>query len=292
MKSLQYLTGPSADLFWPGVLTLLVVAGACSLLSVIVVLRRMAFVGQGVSHAGFGGVGLAAALGLAASAPAMLAIVLLFCLGSAFLIAALSRRRDTEPDTAIGIVLVGAMALGSVLLHLAHQWHPADRVPGWEGVLFGSILFSGWAEAWWSVTVASLIVIVAAWFRRPVTAWAFDEAGAHAMGVRIGLVRVLVLTLVTLAIVLAMKVVGVVLATALLVLPAATALAITDRWRPVLLVSIGTGVLGSLAGIIISFEANWPPGAAVVLSLVACYAAARAWRSLARRSMAAPAAAA
>lgn len=291
MNTIQYLTGPSADLFWPGVVTLLVVAAACSLLSVVVVLRRMAFVGQGVSHAGFGGVGLAAALGLTSSVPATLSVVLAFCLGAAFLIAALSRRRDTEPDTAIGIVLVGAMAMGSVLLHFAHQWHPADRVPGWEGVLFGSILFSGWAEAWWSVGVASIIVLAAAWFRRPVTAWAFDEAGAQAMGVRVVFTRVLVLTLVTLAIVLAMKVVGVVLATALLVLPAATALALTDRWRRVLLASVAVGAIGSFIGIAISFEASWPPGAAVVLALVACYTLARAWRSLSRRRVGAMAAA-
>lgn len=280
MKTLDYLTGPSADLFWPGVVTLLIVAVVCSLLSVIVVLKRMAFVGQGVSHAGFGGVGLAAALGLAASAPAMLAIVVAFCLLSAFLIATLSRRRDTEPDTAIGIVLVGAMALGSVLLHVAHQTHPAERVPGWEGVLFGSILLSGWSEAMWSVIVASAIIATAAWCRRSVVAWAFDQAGAEAMGVRVGLVRALVLTLVTLAIVLAMKVVGVVLATAMLVLPAAIALTLSTRWRATLIGAVLAGVLGAGAGVVLSFEANWPPGAAVVLALVAIYALAKAWRAI------------
>lgn len=276
MNTLRYFDGPTADLFLPGVLTLLVVAAVCSLLSVIVVLKRMAFVGQGVSHAGFGGVGLAAALGFGASSPAMFAIVLVFCLGSAFLIATLSRRRGTEPDTAIGIVLVGAMALGSVLLHVAHQMHPADRVPGWEGVLFGSILFSGWPEAIWSAVVAAIIVSLAAWFRRPVMAWAFDESGAEAMGVRVGLVRVLVLTLVTLAIVVAMRVVGVVLATAMLVLPAATALALTDRWRPTLWMSVLVGTVGSAIGMVVSFEADWPPGAAVVLALCTLYALARA----------------
>ena len=280
MNTIEYLTRSSADLFWPGVLTLLVVAAVCSLLSVVVVLKRMAFVGQGVSHAGFGGVGISAALGLATSTSATLGIVLAFCIGSAFLIAALSRRRDTEPDTAIGIVLVASMALGSVLLHLAHQWHPAERVPGWEGVLFGSTLLSGWSEATWSAGVASIILMLAAWFRRPVVAWAFDEPGAEAMGVRVGAVRALVLILITLAIVLAMRVVGVVLATALLVLPGATALSISARWRPVLLLSVATGVLGAAIGIVLSFEADWPTGAAVVLSLTALYALARIVRSV------------
>lgn len=292
MNTLRYLTESSADLFWPGVITLLVVTLVCSVLSVIVVLKRMAFVGQGVSHAGFGGVGLAAALGLTGSTPATLAVVLAFCLGAALVIAMLSRRRDTEPDTAIGIVLVGAMALGSVLLHLAHRMHPAERVPSWEGVLFGSILFSGWAEAMWSVLVAATIAALAAWFRRPVVAWAFDEGGAEAMGVRIGLVKVIVLTLVTLAIVLAMKVVGVVLATAILVLPGATALALSDRWRTTLSLSVITGLIGAIIGVVLSFEADWPPGAAVVLAMIGLYAIGRATRvasaRLARSSPAAP----
>lgn len=283
MNTLRYLTQSPADLFWPGVLTLLIVTAICSLLSVVVVLKRMAFVGQGVSHAGFGGVGVAAALGVATSTPATLAIVLAFCLASAFLIAALSRRRDTKPDTAIGIVLVGAMALGSVLLHLAHEWYPTERVPGWEGILFGSILFSGWADAMWSAGVASGILALATWFRRPVVAWAFDESAAEAMGVRVGTVRTLVLILVTLAIVLAMKLVGVVLATALLVLPGATALALSDRWRAVLTLSMLVGLLGAASGIVISFEADWPSGASVVLALVAIYAAARGVRAVSGR---------
>lgn len=275
MSTFQYLFGPMADLYLPGAITLMVVTLVCSMLSVIVVLKRMAFVGQGVSHAGFGGVGLAAVLGLSSLAPAMLLTVVVFCLGAAFLIAELSRRRQTEPDTAIGIVLVGAMAIGSILLHLAHLRHPLERVPGWESVLFGSLLFSGWPEMWASLGGAGLIAGFMAWFRRPIKAWAFDESGAEAMGVNVRAIRMLVLALLAVAIVLAMKVVGVVLATALLVLPAAAALSVTDRWRPTLALSAIAGVLGAMLGLILSFEADWPPGASIVLALAALYALVR-----------------
>lgn len=275
MNTLQYLFGPLADLYLPGAITLLVVTLVSSLLSVIVVLKRMAFVGQGVSHAGFGGVGLAAVLGFSSSAPAMLLTVVVFCLGAAFLIAELSRRRQTEPDTAIGIVLVASMAIGSILLHLAHVRHPGERVPGWESVLFGSLLFSGWQEMWASLGGAALIAGVAIWHRRPIKAWAFDESGAEAMGVNVRFVRMLVLALLAVAIVLAMKVVGVVLATALLVLPAAIALTLTDRWRTTLILSISAGMLGALVGLILSFEADWPPGASIVLAFAALYTFAR-----------------
>ena len=66
-----YLSDPMRrSLFLPSVVTGLAIAALCSMLSVLVVLKRLAFIGQGVSHAAFGGVGLAAAMGLFAAAGA------------------------------------------------------------------------------------------------------------------------------------------------------------------------------------------------------------------------------
>ena len=81
--------------------------GISSLLSVIVVLRRMAFIGQGISHAGFGGVGLAAFFGLVGAWQNL--VVLVFCLATAISIARLARRKRVGIDAAIGILLVGWM---------------------------------------------------------------------------------------------------------------------------------------------------------------------------------------
>src|SRR6185436_17351355 len=120
-----------ASLYWPGVIAGLAMALMCSVLSVLVVLKRLAFIGQGISHAAFGGIGLAAVLGLTAAvgkaAPMhgvpQFAIVLVFCLGAALLIGLISQRGNgeagTHADTAIGIVLVGSMALGAILLKAA-----------------------------------------------------------------------------------------------------------------------------------------------------------------------------
>ena len=65
MNTWKYLTDPVyAGMFWPAIVTGLAVAVLCSLLSVLVVIKRMAFIGQGISHAAFGGIGVAAVLGL------------------------------------------------------------------------------------------------------------------------------------------------------------------------------------------------------------------------------------
>ena len=71
---------PIEPMFVPGIVASLAIALMCGVLSPLVVLKRLAFVGQGVSHAAFGGVGLVLALGLGApSAGLPLVIVIVFC---------------------------------------------------------------------------------------------------------------------------------------------------------------------------------------------------------------------
>src|SRR5271155_3444301 len=82
------------------------IATLCSLLSVIVVLKRRAFIGGGLSHAGFGGIGTAVCLRLVGWEQDM--VVLALCMAMAIGIGVLTRRRHLEPDSAIGIVLVAA----------------------------------------------------------------------------------------------------------------------------------------------------------------------------------------
>ena len=138
----------------------------CSLLSVIVVLKRMAFIGQGISHAGFGGVGTAALLGFTGSIYHWQhdLIVLAFCLGTGLLIGVLSRARRIETDTAIGILLSATMAWGVLAQNLRVEWQtwPAYRefvggggyTPPWEAILFGSLLNVGEQGMWIAVVMS------------------------------------------------------------------------------------------------------------------------------------------
>src|SRR5438105_11015439 len=86
------------------------VAIACASLSVFVVARRWAFIGEGIAHSGFGGAGLAWLLILAFPAlvawPAFIyATVIVFCLATALAIGAVSRTTAVNSDTAIGILM-------------------------------------------------------------------------------------------------------------------------------------------------------------------------------------------
>jgi ABC-type Mn2+/Zn2+ transport system permease subunit len=268
----SYLTDPVyAGLYWPAIVTGLAVAALCSLLSVLVVLKRMAFIGQGISHAAFGGIGVAGVLGLvgAAMTPGQSAgqfvVVLTFCLCAGLLIGWLSERGGTEADTAIGIVLVAAMAVGAVLIRRARS------NVSLESFLFGDILSVTWTDAviGWAVALAVLGVLW--WVRRPLVFWAFDPTVARALGVSDRAMNTLLMVLLSLATVTAMKLAGVVLATAMLVLPGALALRVSSRSRVVLVLACVAAVLGVLGGIVVSFEWNWPTGASIVMVLAGMF---------------------
>jgi ABC-type Mn2+/Zn2+ transport system permease subunit len=278
LNTWDYLTNPIyGGMYWPPVVTGLAVAALCSMLSVLVVLKRMAFIGQGISHAAFGGIGVAGLLGLvgATMTPGQSAgqfvVVLVFCLLAGLLIGWLSDphgRGGTEADTAIGIVLVATMAVGAVLIKRARS------NVSLESFLFGDILAVSWSDAviGWAVALAVLVVL---WLvRRPLLFWAFDPTVARALGVSDRFMNVLLMVLLSLATVTAMKLAGVVLATAMLVLPGALALRLSHRSSPVLLLATAAAFAGVLGGIVVSFELNWPTGASIVCVLAALFAAA------------------
>ncbi len=283
MRTIEYLFGPDAAVYRGLFLPAIAVAGAISALSaalsVLVVLKRMSFIGQGVSHAAFGGVGLAAVLGITYSGSAggswgFLAVVGVFCVLAAVGMALMSARdRETE-DTAIAVVLVASMALGAVLLYAARG---RARVPSFEDVLFGSVLAVRWGDAIvaWGVALAVSAVL---WvWRRPVLMWSFDEDAAPAFGVRAVGTRLLVMTMLAVSIVVSMKLAGVVLASALLVLPGATAMHLSRRLAPVFAWSGVVSAAGVVGGLIASFELDTPPGPTMVMALVVIYGASALW---------------
>ena len=281
MNTWQFLTGESASLFWPAIIAGLAVAIMCAWLSVLVVLKRLSFIGQGISHAAFGGIGVAAVLGLLSGTGAgfglslgQFGVVLTFCLAAAIFIGQLSHKSTTHADTAIGIILVASMALGAVLLNIAYSKRIVAGV-SWESVLFGNLLAVSWADAWIAVAVAVLVLATLYWFRRPLTLFAFDAKIAASLGISPRFMQLLLLTLLAITTVTAMKLAGVVLATAMLVLPGAAALAISVRARPVLIASFAFALLGLIGGLILSFETDWPPGPSIVLTQCAIYAVAR-----------------
>ncbi len=261
------------QIFVPGIVVALLVALLGGMFSVIVVMKRLAFVGQGVSHAAFGGVGLAAILGFGSTLGidplARTLVVAVFSIAAGLMVSHLAKRTERRTDTAIGIVMTASMALGFVLYRLAAnraRGAGAGPLPSIEGVLFGELLSISPAAAW---TTAGAVVLIAAalfWNRRAILLWSFDEASCAPSGLNTSRLGMLVLILLASTVVLAVQVAGVVLATAVLVLPGATALRLTRSLVPAFVCSVTVALLTIAAGIGLSVELDWPPGATIALT--------------------------
>ncbi|MHC4976903.1 MAG: metal ABC transporter permease [Planctomycetota bacterium] len=272
-------TAAESTSLWPVYMAGIAIALQCALVSVFVVLRQMSFVGHGVSHAALAGVGLGAILGWTGNP--MLVLVGLSCLGASLGMVMLTRRSGASnaehDDTAIGIVLGAFMALGAVLL----AWRASHPIEGietdlhWEEVLFGSIDDVGMSGAWLAWLSCLAVGGVLFLTRRALLLWVYDPTTSRLVGVRDGVVQIILMAMITAIIVVSVRLAGVVLVTTMLILPGAIALRLTSRLGRVFLASGASSAAGMLLGITIAFWAELPPGACVVLVMTAAYGGVR-----------------
>jgi ABC-type Mn2+/Zn2+ transport system permease subunit len=242
-------------------LTGLLLAVPCAVLAFFVVLRRMAFIGVGISHAALGGV----ALGVVTGVPPVAAAAV-FSVGVAWVIGWISGRGQISEDTSIGVFFPTAMALGVALMSLS-QGYQRD-LPGY---LFGNILSVGKLDLWLLGMLSLLAVGLLAGFFKELLFWGVDEEGARAAGLPTSRLRYLLLTMLALTIVAAMKVVGTVLISAFLVIPAATGQAVASTMRGMLWVSILSALVSVIGGLWLSWLWNLPSGASIVLLSAALF---------------------
>lgn len=259
---------------------------ACAVLSVIIVLRRWAFIGEGIAHAGFGGVGTAWLLSLAfpalAASEPVFAVAAIFCIIVGILIARATLHHDSRgerfgADTAIGLFMGAALAWGFLCLAIYNHRHPLATAAAAENYLFGTMeLVSPQMMLAALAVSAAVIVCVAALFKE-ILCYAFDPLMARVEGVRTTFVHFLLLILISLTIVIAMRIAGNVLVTALLVLPGAAALVVTRKIQRVIATSVGVGLVACIVGPLITryWLPGFPSGPAIVLTLfvefVVCY---------------------
>jgi ABC-type Mn2+/Zn2+ transport system permease subunit len=265
----------SQSVFLNSFLTATSLALACAVLSVVVVLRRWAFIGEGISHSGFGGAGTAWLLML--FVPALdqpwvpYASVVIFCMATALSIGAMSRERGgVHADAVIGIFLVASLAWGFLAQQVYQYVRHGINPPMFDSLLFGRLVeFSPqYTRAAVVLCLAVVAVVLALW--KEILSYCFDPLLAETSGVRAGFVHYLLMVLVALVIVIGVRVAGSVLVTALLVLPGATALLLSRRLGIVVMLSIGIALLGAAGGLMITRRwAYLPAGPAMVLIMFA-----------------------
>lgn len=251
----------------------LIIGLGCAVLAFFVVLRRMAFVGVGISHAALGGV----ALGLLLGVDPLLA-ALGFSVVVAWLIGAIGGRGKLSEDTAIGIFFPTAMALGVALMA-----GTPDYRQNLLGYLFGNILLVQDGDLVFAAILVGTSIAVTLLFFKELLFISVDEETARAAGLPAARLRYLLLTLIAVTIVSAIKVVGIILVSAFLVIPAATAQTLAPSVRSMLVLSVAFALTSVVGGLWISWVLDLPSGAAIVLLAAALFFVAMAGSRVLRR---------
>ncbi len=231
------------------------IAVLCSTLGVFLVLRRFSLVGEGLGHVTFGSVAIGLFFGVYPIAIAI-PIAMIASLG----MLKLTERAYIYGDTAIGIVSSLGIATGVIIASLAGGFN-IDLF----SYLFGSILTINAMEVGISIILSFILIFIIYFYYQELLAITFDEESARASGIKVGLINKILVLLTAVTVVLAMKVVGIMLVSALLILPSVTALQLNKGFKTTIIFASLSGVISVMLGIFISFMADLPPGATIVV---------------------------
>jgi len=243
-----------------GLLSAILLSLSGGLLGCILVLRRLALMGDALSHSLLPGVAIAYALfGPSTSALFFGALLagLLTAVGSALL----SRLTRVKEDAAFGSLFIIFFALGVAVVSTLQS-----RVDLMH-FLFGNILGVSSTDLQLAALASATTLAVFVVFYRPILLETFDPIFLRATGGRGGLVHVGILCLTVLNLIAALQAMGIVLSLGLFLLPAVTAYLWCDRLARMLVLSVILAITGSVLGILGSYHLGLASGASIVLSL-------------------------
>lgn len=225
----------------------------CGIVGSYVVARRMVFLSGGITHASFGGLGVAIFAGVN---PLLGALV--FASLSSVGVEYASRSGRIREDSAIGIIWSVGMAIGALFMSLTPGY--AVELPSY---LFGSISLVDRADIKWLIALMVVVVIGAIVWGRRVMYMTFDEDYARSQGVPVTTMAYLMSIVVAVTIVLSIKVMGIVLLMSLVTIPTVVANTLTKDYRLITLLAVGTAIVCNIAGFVMSYEIELPSGGGI-----------------------------
>ena len=243
------------EFFVRGLIVATLVGGLCGLIGVYIVLRRMSYIGHGLSHAIFGGAVTSYVLSINFFVGASL-----WGFISALLINLTAKKRGINADAAIGIVTTASFALGVALISKFKSF-----TRSFDAALFGNIL--GITETdLLAIVVVTIIAVVAIFVGYKYLLFTtFESEVAGLYGVPTGWVDAAFALLLAAIIVVSLQVLGVTMLAAAIVIPPVTAQLLTNNFHKMLILSVVIGALCGLGGLYMSFYIDVSSGASVVL---------------------------
>lgn len=243
-------------------ITGILVSITASLIGVSLTLRRFSMIGDGLSHVGFGALGIAA---LFSVSPMVLTIPVVVV--SAVLLLHFSQKTGNRGDASIALLSSSALAIGVIAVSLGGVNTDLNAF------LFGSILSVSKSDAVLSGVLSIIALLSYTLFYHQIYITTFDPAFSKATGIKVERYTLLLSVLTALVVVIGMRILGSLLISALIIFPAMIATKLSKTYRGVTLLSASEAVVAFVIGFILSYALSLPTGASIIVVHLFIFAA-------------------
>lgn len=246
----QYLTNAVIACILSGI--------TCGIVGTYIVARRMVSLCGGITHASFGGLGIAIYAGINPIWGALTFAVL-----SALGIEYAGNKTKIREDSAIGVMWGVGMAIGALFMSLKPGYTSGDL----SSFLFGNIISVTTEDIVALLVLTIVLFIGAALYLKPIMYMAFDRDFARSAGVNTTLVGYILSVITAVTIVLSIRVMGIILLISLMTLPVVIANSVTKSYGKITILASIIAAIGALAGVVISYYLEVPSGPAIIFVL-------------------------
>ena len=249
-----------------GLIGALLFGATCGLLGSFIVVRKMALIGDAISHAVLPGVALGFLWSMDKDPLAILVGATVAGLTGSLVVELIQRTTKIKQDAALGIVLASFFAVGLCMIRMIQNNDGASKITGLKSYLFGDVAVLGRQDVLTIAGVVTITVLLVILLYRQLLTIGFDREFALSIGLPVRLLDGLFQLFLAFSIVVALQAVGVVLVSALLITPAAAAYLLVNRMHHMLWVAAAIGMFAAVLGVFFSFlGSDLPTGPFMVL---------------------------
>lgn len=239
----------------------LMVGILCPFVGNFVVLRRMSFFSDAISHSAFAGIAAGALLGIDFSFSSVVVSILM-----ALLIAFLSEKTTLSHDTVIGIAFSGAIASGMLVIGMLKGYRPDVFA-----FLFGDILAITNLDLLLLFCISLLSVATLMLFSKPFLQITFNRDLAKVEGLNVRFFEYLLFLIIAIVVTVSLKIIGIILVTSLLIVPAAAAKNLASSMKHLFGLSCVFGLISAVSGLAASVYLNTSSGPTIVLASIGIF---------------------
>lgn len=243
------------DFFIHALIGAFLVSIACGIMGSLIMVNRLLSMAGGITHAAFGGIGIAFYFGI----PILLSTSI-FTLILAILVAYLTKKYEKRSDNIIAVIWALGMAVGIILIDLS-SGYSSDLM----SYLFGSILGISQYDLYLMGIIDFIFLVLIVVFYRQFEAVSFDSQFAKLKGVSTDFFHYLLVIMIAFCIVITIRTVGLILVIALLSIPCFIAEQFTKRLGSMMALSAILSMFFCLVGLLLSYFLNLSSGASIIL---------------------------